>query len=62
VQRQVAEARSVAERYQLRGVPALVVDGRYLTSNAYTGSADDTLAMVDRLVQKVRKERGLPGR
>jgi len=39
-----------------------VVDGRYLTSNAYTGSADDTLAMVDRLVQKVRKERGLPGR
>jgi len=60
VQRQVAEARNVAERYQLRGVPALVVDGRYLTSNAYTGSADDTLAMVDRLVQKVRKERGLP--
>jgi len=60
VQRQVAEARSVAERYQLRGVPALVVDGRYLTSNAHTGSADDTLAMVDRLVQKVRKERGLP--
>jgi thiol:disulfide interchange protein DsbA len=62
VQRQVDEARSVAERYQLRGVPALVVDGRYLTSNAYTGSADDTLAMVDRLVQKVREERGLPRR
>ncbi len=62
VQRQVDEARSVAERYQLRGVPALVVGGRYLTSNAYTGSADDTLAMVDRLVQKVREERGLPRR
>lgn len=57
VQRQVNEARGVADRYQLRGVPALVVDGRYLTSNAYTGSADDTLAMVDRLLQKVREER-----
>jgi len=62
VQRQVDEARGVAERYQLRGVPALVVDGRYLTSNAFTGSADDTLAMVDRLVQKVREERALPRR
>jgi thiol:disulfide interchange protein DsbA len=62
VQRQVDEARGVARRYQLRGVPTLVVDGRYLTSNAYTGSADDTLVMVDRLVQKVREERAPPRR
>jgi thiol:disulfide interchange protein DsbA len=62
VQRQVDEARGVARHYPLRGVPALVVDGRYLTSNAYTGSADDTLVMVDRLVQKVREERALPPR
>lgn len=62
VQSQLDEARGVARRYQLRGVPALVVDGRYLTSNAYTGSADDTLAMVDRLVQKVREERAPPRR
>jgi thiol:disulfide interchange protein DsbA len=57
VQRQVDEARGVAERYGLRGVPAFVVDGRYLTSNAFTGSPDDTLAIVGRLVQKTRDER-----
>jgi thiol:disulfide interchange protein DsbA len=57
VQRQVDEARTVARRYQITGVPSLVVDGRYRTSNTFTGSADDTLAMVDRLVQKARNER-----
>jgi len=62
VQRQVEAARTVAQRYQLSGVPSFAVDGRYLTSNALTGSADDTLAMVDRLVQKAREERAPPRR
>lgn len=57
VQRQVDDARTVGQRYQLTGVPSLVVDGRYRTSNAFTGSADDTLAMVDQLVEKARQER-----
>lgn len=57
VQRQVEEARVVGQRYQVDGVPALVVDGKYLTSNAYTGSAQETLAVLDRLVQRAREER-----
>jgi len=57
VQRQVEEARAIGERYQVNGVPTLVVDGKYLTSNAYTGSAQDTLAVLDRLVQRARAER-----
>jgi len=57
VQRQVEEARVIGQRYQIGGVPALVVDGKYLTSNAYTGSAQDTLAVLDRLVQRAREER-----
>lgn len=57
VQRQVDEARIVGQRYQVGGVPALVVDGKYLTSNAYTGSAQETLAVLDRLVQRAREER-----
>jgi thiol:disulfide interchange protein DsbA len=56
-QRQVALAGEVGDRYQLRGVPALVVDGRYLTSNSFTGSADDTLVVLDKLVAKAREER-----
>jgi protein dithiol oxidoreductase (disulfide-forming) len=56
-QRQVKLASEVGERYQLRGVPAFVVDGRYLTSNGFTGSADDTLIALDKLVAKAREER-----
>ncbi len=54
---QAAAAMQRTKDYQLRGVPAFVVDGRYLTSNGFTGSATETLAVVDRLVEKVRAER-----
>ena len=56
-QRQVTLAAEMSERYQLRGVPAFVVDGKYLTSNSFTGSAEDTLNALDRLVAKARDER-----
>lgn len=56
-QRQVELASEVGERYQLRGVPAFVVDGKYLTSNGFTGSAEDTLIALDKLVAKARDER-----
>lgn len=55
--RQVALAGELGRRYQLRGVPAFVVDGKYLTSNGITGSANDTLRALDRLVAKAREER-----
>lgn len=57
VKAQAAEAQQRSKDYQLRGVPAFVVDGRYLTSNGFTGSAQETLAVVDRLIEKVRAER-----
>jgi thiol:disulfide interchange protein DsbA len=62
VERRVEDARGVGERFQLRGVPTLVVDGRYLTANSFTGSADETLAVLDRLVQRAREERAQPRR
>ena len=40
------------------GVPALVVDGRYLTSPAQAGNGQQALAVVDALIQLARK--GLP--
>jgi protein dithiol oxidoreductase (disulfide-forming) len=55
--RQVARAGELVDRYQLRGVPSFVVDGKYLTSNGFTGSAQDTLNTLDRLVAKARDER-----
>ncbi len=56
-ERHVKLASEVGDRYQLRGVPAFVVDGKYLTSNGFTGSADDTLVALDKLVAKERDER-----
>jgi thiol:disulfide interchange protein DsbA len=44
-------------RYQLRGVPAIVIDGRYLTSNGYAGSSRETLAVADALIERVRRQR-----
>ncbi|MBL8346097.1 MAG: thiol:disulfide interchange protein DsbA/DsbL [Rubrivivax sp.] len=57
VKAQAAVAMQRSKDYQLRGVPAFVVDGRYLTSNSFTGSAPETLAVVDKLIEKVRAER-----
>ncbi len=37
------------------GVPALVVDGRFLTSPAHAGSGPQALAVVDALIQRARK-------
>ena len=48
---------STARDYQLTGVPAFVVGGRYLTSNRLSGSSENTLLTVERLIAMVRKER-----
>lgn len=57
VRERVEQAQAWPQAYQLRGVPAFVVDGRYLTSNGLTGSSSDTLAVLDRLIAKARAER-----
>jgi protein dithiol oxidoreductase (disulfide-forming) len=57
VQARLDDALHWPQAYQLRGVPAFVVDGRYLTSNGFTGSPQDTLAVLDRLVQRAREAR-----
>ena len=62
VQRQAEQARQLrTQRYQLPGVPALVVDGKYLTTNSLSGSAQGTIAALDRLVRQVRDERAKRG-
>jgi len=61
VQREAAQARDSTQRYQLPGVPALVVDGKYLTTNSLSGSAQGTIAVLDRLVNLAREERAKRG-
>jgi thiol:disulfide interchange protein DsbA len=39
-------------------VPAVVVDGKYLTSASQTGSNEKLLPVLDDLIKKARQERG----
>lgn len=57
VQAKVAKARQMARDYRLRGVPTLVVDGKYLTSGTQAGSLQGAVAVMDELVKKAREER-----
>lgn len=56
VQSQVKRADQLAETYKLRGVPTMVVDGRYMTSASMTGSHEATLKVVDELIGRARSQ------
>jgi thiol:disulfide interchange protein DsbA len=49
----------LTSRVRLRGVPTLVIDGKYLVPIADNGDFGPQLAMVDTLIAKVRAERKL---
>lgn len=57
VQSKVGRSKVMTARYQIDGVPTLVVDGRYQTGPALAGTYARTLPVVDALVEKVRRER-----
>jgi len=57
VQNLAARSAQMSKDYNLTGVPALVVDGRYLTSGKMGGTAQGTIKTLDELIEKVRKER-----
>ena len=55
VQTKARQAKQLSEAYKIDGVPALGVHGRFLTSGSMTGDNARALAVVDFLVQRVRK-------
>jgi len=54
-----ATAEQLTGRVKLRGVPTLVVDGKYLVQIADNGDFAPQLAIVDALIAKARSERSL---
>lgn len=50
----VDEARRLTVKYNLRGVPAVVVNGKYVTAPYFVRSQDEMLEVLDSLVQKER--------
>lgn len=45
-------ARTLTVQYGLRGVPAVIVNGRYKTAQYYTGTQEKMLAVVDSLIAR----------
>lgn len=57
VKSQVNQAHARMRAMQIMGVPALVVDGRYLVTPSSAGSLDNMPEIAGALVEKVREER-----
>ena len=54
-QSKLKRADALVDAYQIDGVPAIGVHGRYYTSGAIAGSNEQSLLVADFLVQKLRK-------
>lgn len=54
----VKRADSLAQSAKIRGVPSLVVDGRYLVVGEKVKGHEELLALTDKVIDKARTERG----
>lgn len=52
-----SQSSQMSRKYGLKGVPSLVVDGKYLISGRMGGTPQETIKTLDQLINKVRKER-----
>lgn len=55
VQSKARQAQQLSQSYKIDGVPAMGVQGRYVTSGSQAGSNERALAVTDALVQSARK-------
>jgi thiol:disulfide interchange protein DsbA len=53
----VAEGRRIFEAYNVKGVPAFAVDGRYLTSARMANGVKEMMGVVEYLVGRAREDR-----
>lgn len=57
VQQKIARSTQKTRQYRLTGVPAIVVNGKYLTNTKMGGTAENTIAILNKLIEKVRQEK-----
>ena len=53
----VRAAQKMLDTYAIRGVPSLVVDGKYVTSARMAGGTKQMIAVLEQLVDRARAER-----
>lgn len=56
----VTRGDTLSSAVQLRGIPTLVIDGKYMVMINDAGDLVAQMAVVDSLIARVRRERGLP--
>jgi len=57
IQAKLAAARAMTQSYEIKGVPSMVIDGKFLTSASMAGGTRELMQVVDQLVDLARKER-----
>ncbi|MEK7361632.1 MAG: thiol:disulfide interchange protein DsbA/DsbL [Pseudomonadota bacterium] len=57
IQAKLAKAREMTRNYEIKGVPSIVIDGKFVTSARMAGGTRELMQLVDRLVELARKER-----
>jgi protein dithiol oxidoreductase (disulfide-forming) len=57
IQTKIGQTREMMKSYGVRGVPTIVVDGKYLSSVSLSGSTRQLMQIVDRLVRQAKSER-----
>jgi thiol:disulfide interchange protein DsbA len=58
IQAKLAGAREMIRNYEIKGVPSIVIDGKFVTSARMAGGTRELMQLVDKLVEMARKERG----
>ena len=58
VQAKLVTARQMIQAYDIKGVPSIVVDGKFVTSARMTGGTRELMQVLAQLVELARKERG----
>lgn len=57
IQARLAQSRELMKTYDVRGVPTIIVDGKYLSSARLAGGTRALMQIVDELVRRARSER-----
>lgn len=57
VQTRVRQAKKMTQRYGIKGVPAIIVNGKYRTSGQLAGTNRQMIEVVNRLIEQERKNR-----
>ena len=57
IQAKLVAARGMTRSYDIKGVPSIVVDGKFVTSASMAGGTNELMQVADQLIEIARKER-----